>query len=177
MTMIRLTHREKVLAVSSAVLVGVWAVFAVAVKPAITRMKTLGRIIPEKQSELAKVRAKSQEYISLRSSLDALRLKVASQEQGFELLPFLEALIVQCGLAEKAGMKPHTVPLAADYRETIVEIKLEKLALAQLVNFLWKVESSPALIKARTLHIKKNPTNPDLLDSTIEIHSAKLIQD
>jgi hypothetical protein len=174
--MMHLTQREKLLVVASAVLLAVWGLFTFTVKPAIARMKTLERIIPEKRNELARLCAKSEEYISLRRSLDELREKVASQKEGFELLPFLESLIRQCGLAQNAGMKPQTVPLAASYREIIVEIKLEKLALSQLVDFLLKVESSNALVKARTLHIKRNAADPDLLDATVEIHGAQLVE-
>jgi general secretion pathway protein M len=175
MITVRLTPREKLLIVASAVLVAVWALFAFTVKPVITRMETLRRTIPEKQSELAKLRARSAEYVLLREHLANLQAKVALQDEGFELLPFLESLIGQCGLAEKVTkMKPYAVPLGSNYRQTIVEIKLDNVTLSQLVDFLWKVESSKALVKAKSLHIKKNPTNPDLLDSTFEIHSAKL---
>ncbi len=175
--MIRLTRREKLLIIVSAVFIAVWAIYAFAVKPAVARMETLERIIPQKQRELAMLRAKCEEYALLRSSLDDLRAKVASQKDGFELLPYLESLIHHCGLAENVVMmKPHTVPLESNYRETIVEIKLENLTLSQLVDFLGKVESSKVLVETRTLHIKRNLTNQDLLDSVLEIHSAKLIQ-
>lgn len=175
--MIRLTRREKLLIIVSAVFIAVWAIYALTVKPAVVRMGTLERIIPQKQRELAMLRTKCEEYGLLCSSLEDLRAKVASQKEGFELLTFLEALIHQCGLAENVVMmKPHTVPLQSNYRETIVEIKLENLTLSQLVDFLGKVESSKVLVKTRTLYIKRNLTNGDLLDSALEVHSAKLIQ-
>ncbi len=176
MTMMHLTRREKLLVLASALLLVVWGLFTFTVKPAIARTKTLQRIIPEKRNELARLCDKSEEYISLRRSLDELRAKVASQKEGFELLPFLESLIRQCGLAQNVGMKPQTVPLAANYRQIIVEIKLEKLVLSQLVDFLLKVQSPDALVRARTLHVKRNPANPDLLDATVEIHSAQLVE-
>jgi len=175
--MIRLTRREKLLIIVSAVFITVWAIYAFAVKPVVARMETLERIIPQKQRELVMLRAKCEEYAMLHGSLDGLQARVASQKEGFELLPFLESLIHQCGLAENVVMmKPHTVLLESNYRETIVEIKLENLTLSQLVDFLGKVESSNVLVKTRTLHIKRNLTNRDLLDATLEVHSAKLIQ-
>jgi len=60
--------------------------------------------------------------------------------------------------------------------ETIVEVKLENLTLKQLVDFLRKVESSRALARTKSLYIKKNLTNTEMLDSVIEIHNPKLIQ-
>ena len=60
--------------------------------------------------------------------------------------------------------------------ETIVEVKLENLTLKQLVDFLRKVESSEVLAKTKSLYIKKNLTNTDLLDSVVEIHNPRLAQ-
>jgi general secretion pathway protein M len=175
--MMRLTPREKLLALALAVFVAVWALFAFAVNPAVGRIEMLSRLIPEKQNELRKLTAMSKEYILLRESLDRLRAKVASQQNGFELLPFLETLVRESGLEKKvAAMKQQVVPLDSSYYETIVEVKLQNLTLSQLVDFLCKAESSPVLVKTKTLHIRRNVTNPDLLDSVVEIHSAKLTQ-
>ena len=66
--------------------------------------------------------------------------------------------------------------LDTNYHETIVEIKMENLMIRQLVDFLWKIQSSKALVGIQSLYIKKNLTNTNLLDSTIEIRNLKLIQ-
>jgi hypothetical protein len=175
--MIRLTHREKSLVVAVVALISAWLLFAFAVKPAIERTETLTRVIAEKQDELQKLRARSNEYIFLRDSLSNLHRKVASQEQEFELLPFLESLIRECGLVKKvATMKQQVSQLEPKYYETIVEIRLESLTLRQLVDFFWKVESSEVLARIKSLYIKKNLTNTDLLDSVVEIHNIKPAQ-
>ena len=175
--MIRLTRREKLLAIALAIFAAGCLLFAFAIKPALARTKTLRRVISEKQDELGKLRATSNEYIFLRDSLDNVRAKVASQDKGFELLPFLESLIREHGLAKKvATMKQQILPLGTNQSETIVEVKLENLTLKQLVDFLRKVESSQPLAGTKSLYIKKNLTNTEMLDSVIEIHNPKLIQ-
>ena len=175
--MIRLTRREKLLAIALAILAGGLVLFTFAVKPAIERTETLRRVIFEKEDELQKLRAGSNEYIFLRDSLDNLRTKVASQEKGFELLPFLESLIREHGLAKKvATMKQQVLQLGPSHSETIVEVRLENLTLKQLVDFHRKVESSEVLARIKSLYIKKNLTNTDLLDSVVEIHNPRLTQ-
>jgi len=175
--MIRLTRREKLLAVALAIFAGGLALFTFAVKPAIERTETLRRVISEKQDELQKLHAASSEYIFLRDSLDNLRAKVASQKKGFELLPFLESLIREHGLAKKvATMKQQVLQLGPSHSETIVEVRLENLTLKQLIDFLRKVESSEVLARTKSLYVKKNLTNPDLLDSVVEIHNPRLIK-
>ena len=175
--MIRLTRREKLLAIALAIFAAGCLLFAFAIKPALARTKTLRRVISEKQDELGKLRATSNEYIFLRDSLDNVRAKVASQDKGFELLPFLESLIREHGLAKKvATMKQQVLPLGTNQSETVVEVRFENLTLKQLVDFLRKVESSKVLAKTKSLYIKKNLTNTEMLDSVIEIHNPKLIQ-
>jgi hypothetical protein len=102
---------------------------------------------------------------------------VASQEKGFELLPFLETMIREHGLAKKVGtMKQQVLPLGANHSETVVEVRFENLTLKQLVDFLRKVESSKVLARTKSLYIKKNLTNTEMLDSVVEIHNPKLTQ-
>jgi len=175
--MIRLTRREKLWAGCLVIFIAAWSIFTVGVKPAFARVETLNRIIFQKQQELEKLRARSKEYIFLRNSLDNLRTKVASQQKTFELLPFLESLIEECGLAENVvTMGQQVLPIDSNYSETIVEVRLEKLSLRHLVGFLGKVESSEVLARTKSLYIKRNATNKDLLDLVVEIHNAKLIQ-
>ncbi len=175
--MMRLTRREKLLAVVLAVIAAAWGLFAFAVRPAIERTETLRRVIPERQSELEALHNEASEYIALRDGLETLHTKIASQEKTFELLPFLESLIRECGLAKKvATMKQQVSQLEPHHCETIVEIKLQNLTLSQLVNFLWQAESSKVLARTKSLYIKKNLTNTDLLDALIEVHNLKLVR-
>ncbi len=173
--MIRLTRREKLLAGGLVTFIAAWSIFTVGVKPVLARIETLNRVISGKQQELEKLRARSKEYIFLRNSLDNLRTKVASQQKTFELLPFLESLIEECGLAKNlVTMGQQVLPIDSNYSETIVEVRLESLLLNRLVDFLCKVESSQVLARTKSLYIKRNATNKDLLDSVVEIHNAKL---
>lgn len=175
--MMRLTRREKLLAGGLVIFVAAWSIFTAGVKPVLARIETLNRVISEKQQELKKIRAGSKEYIFLRDSLDNLRTKVASQQKNFELLPFLESLIEECGLTENISiMKQQESPIDTNYSETIVEIRLENLSLNRLVDLLYKIESSQVLAGIKSLHIKKNATDKNLLDTVIEINNAKLTQ-
>jgi len=175
--MIRLTRRERLLAGGLVIFIAAWSLFTAGVKPALARIETLNRVIFQKQQELEKLRARSKEYIFIRDSLENLRTKIASQQKTFELLPFLESLIEECGLAENlVTMRQQVLPIDSNYSGTIVEVRLEKLSLSNLVDFLGKLESSEVLARTKSLYIKRNATNKDLLDSVLEIHNAKLTQ-
>ena len=173
----RLTQREYWLAAGLVALVAAWAFYTVGVGPSLERIETLNRVIPEKQSELEKFRIKTGEYIALHDSIEDLRIKIALQEETFELLPYAESLVQECGLTKNlVTMKQQASQLETNYHETVVEIEMENLTLRQLFDFLRKIQSSKILAKTKTLHIKRNPTNANLLDSVIEIRNLKLTQ-
>ena len=175
--MIRLARREKLLAAGLVVFIASWSLFTVAVKPALARIETLGRVIPENQRELEKLRAISKKYILLSSRLDNLHTNIASQKESIELLPFLESLIEECSLAKNLDtMKKDVLQIDANYSETIVEVRLESLSLGELVDFLCKIESSQLRAGIKSIYIKRNMENKNLLDSVVEIHSAELSQ-
>lgn len=165
--MIQLTKRERRLAIGVLAAVLVWAVYGLAIEPVRGRIQTLKRVIPEKESELRELRAKSDEYISLRKDLEQVQKRMARQDSGFELLSFVESLLEQHGLnaTDMDG-----------YLGTVVEITLDNIALAQLVDFLKAIDSSDVVAQVGSLHIRKDAANEMLLDSTVEIHSPGLPQ-
>lgn len=178
--MVRLTNRELLVATSLFIVVTAWALFTLAVRPAVERLETLNRVIPEKLSDLERLRTEADEYVALRDSIAKLRAEMDSQDEAFELLPFAESLVQECGLTENVlrmkPMKRQALQFESSYHETIVEIEMEKLTLGQLFDFLWKIKSSDVLANTKRLYIKKNSTDAGLLDSTVEISNLKLSQ-
>ena len=175
--MIRLRRREKLLAGGLFIFTAVWFLFAVAVNPTLGRIETLNRVISEKQQELEDVRAISKEFICLNKGLDYLHTKVDAQGETFELLPFLESLIDDCGLeANFETMKRQVLQVDSDYYEVIVEVRLEGLSIGRLVDFLSKIESLRARVRTKSLYIKRNMANKNLLDVVIEVYYTELSQ-
>lgn len=173
----RLTRREYWLAAGLVAFIAAWAFYAIGVGPALERIETLNRVIPEMQNDLEKLRTKAGEYTTLNDSIEDLRTKIASQEETFELLPYAESLVQECGLTKNlVTMKQQTSQLETNYHETVVEIEMENLTLRQIFDFLQKIQSSKVLARTKTLYIKKNLKNVDLLDSVIEIRNLKLTQ-
>jgi len=104
-----------------------------------------------------------------------LHTNIASRKENFELLPFLESLIEECGLAKNLDiMKRDVLQIDSNYSETIVEVRLESLSLGELVDFLHKIKSSQVRARMKSIYIKRNTANENLLDSVVEIRSAGL---
>ena len=170
-----LTRRERRLAAGLGVGIILWSLHVMVVKPTGARIRTLERILPEKQHELRELQARIDEYARLRDGSERFRAKMAAQDPEFQLLPFLEELLENHGLAKHvSNMVLNTVQLQPHYSETIVEIKLENASLKQLIDFVMAVESSDALAHVGSLHIHTAPENEASLHSTVQIHRPQL---
>lgn len=172
--MIRLTKREKLLAGGLAIFASAWSLFAVGVKPALERIDTLDRVISEKRQELEEIRDLSKEYNRLNKGLVNLHSKDDTGQDEFELLPFLDSLIVECGLSKNVeSMKRQVAQIDSNYSEIIVEVRIKSVPIGRLVDFLGKIELSKTQTRTKSLFIKRNTVNKNLLDSVIEIFNTK----
>jgi len=172
--MIQISSRERLLAIGLTAMLAGWAVWTVAIKPTRQRIRTLERIIPEKQAQLQQLGATSVEYTVLWDEFQALRARMAAQDPNFELSTFLEATIERHKLAgHVTSMQQDLRQPQPDYSEMVVTIELQDITLRQLVDLLTTVETSAAVIRVGSLHIRKDATNDALLDSTVGIYSPR----
>jgi hypothetical protein len=172
--MMQITKRERLLALGLTVAVAVWALYALAIRPACDRIRVLERVVPERQAQLQDLQTKIAQYTALRDEFAQARAQMASREPDFDITRFLETMIDQHKLTRHVvTMSPDTVGPQADYSEIVVTIELHDISLKELVYFLTDVESSASLARIGTLHIRKDPKNETQLDSTVGIFSPK----
>jgi type II secretory pathway component PulM len=176
--MIQINARERVLGIGLAAVLVAFGTWAMAVKPARDRIRTLERIIPEKQAQVRQLQVQGIEYQTLANQFKGLRAKIASQDPAFQLPRFLETMIGRHKLdAHVIKMQPSTVQVRPDYSETVVTIELQDVAPRQLVTFLTAVETAEAVVRVGSLYFRNDATNDALLDATVEIYSPRLTGD
>jgi type II secretory pathway component PulM len=165
--MIQVTPRERLLSVGLIVVLAAWGLYALAVRPTCERIRTLQRIIPEKQAQLRRLQTQSAQYAALRNEFARQQTEVTSPGPDFQLLPFLETLV------ERHRLAKYVVTMEPDTRQPAetVALELRDISLKQLIDFLIAVQTSESSVRVGSLHIRKNPDNEALLDSTVGISS------
>ena len=171
--MIQVTSRERLLSIGLIVALAAWALYALAVRPACDRIRTLQRIMPEKQAQLRQLQTQSAQYTALCSERAQRQTQTASPGSDFQLLPFLE------GLVERHKLTKQVVTMGPDARspgpgdaDTVV-IELREISLKQLTDFLIAVRTATSTVRVGTLLIRQNSNNEALLDSTVGISGPK----
>lgn len=170
----RLTRRERRLFIASLAALTLWAFHAFILRPALDRLDTLRRVLPEKQAASAQLARLADEYRALDARLAALQERLAAQPADFTLLPWLENAARQCSLSP-AAMQPQQNILDAQLSETVVTIEFKDVSLEPLTRFLALLPQAPAPLALRSLHLSRNPSAPSRLDVSCQIaHLAAL---
>jgi type II secretory pathway component PulM len=118
----------------------------------------------------------------VQGELGALQANLASVEQRIRqgprgnLFTTLEQLAAQSAVKVES-MEPQAAPASDAYRETKVQVALKQVTLAQVVNFLHKIESAPQPLSVKSLRVRTRSgtgggaEKVDLLDVTFTVSS------
>ena len=171
----RLSRREKFmvggLAITFILFVGILVSIWVS-----SSLGTLERKISEKSKIL-------QEMIDMRQQYD---LAMAAQKKSenrirkarnIQLMGTLELLAKQLGIStNEMEMDPRSSATNAEsnIEEKRVEVKLPKITIDRLVDFLAQVEAKSESIAVRTLHIKNNFRDPTQLEVSFTVSKFQL---
>ena len=137
------------------------------------RLDLKERLTHQKEKDLTEIVAIKEDYINLRNKVAEIDSKLKGRKE-FSLLSFLGGLANSKNIRTNiAYMKPQTLPLSDEYRESIVELKIDNIMLNQVIEVISAIENSPNLIRIKRLQMKtrfSDPANMDvvLLVSTLE---------
>jgi len=118
--------------------------------------------------------------VRLRQELDEVNARLGSVEQRIrsgprgEIFTTLESL-ARASAVTVDSMEPRTSPASEDYRETKVQVILRGVTLAQMVNYLQRIESAPQLLSIKSLRIRTRADKPELLDVNFTVSSFERI--
>lgn len=172
----RFSTREKaIIALGVAFLVvlgfwlGVW-------DPVHAHLALLDRRVEAKRTEQREIQDLAARFGQLRGKIDAIETHLR-RSKDFSILSYLEALAKRQKVQDRiVQMKPKPGETTRYYRENAVEIKMEKVRLAELVRYLYEVENSPELLRVKQLQIRPRFDDPDVLDVRFQVSSYEPLE-
>jgi len=66
-------------------------------------------------------------------------------------------------------MEPRTSPASDAYSETKVQVVLKSVTLAQLVNYLHRIETDAQVLSVKSLRVRTRQDRPERLDVTFTV--------
>lgn len=166
----KLSNREKTIVVLG--LMGATAIilYGSIVAPVVDRYTGLERVISQKESQYKDILQLKGEYAALQKEYKELEKAASRTKEGFSPLTFMENVSVQARIKDKViSMKPILTPIGGDYRESSIEVKIEKIVLEQIMRYLHIIEGSEYPLRVKTLHLKSRFDDPGLMDASVTV--------
>ena len=138
------------------------------VMPLTSELSRKKELIPKKERDIAEMRVLKDQYLEMQKRLQ--QAQAAAAKRG-PLLTEIENLSKRANLSSKiVSLKPQAGIQTEDFKESIVEIKLDNVILYDIVNYIYQLEQDGLRIKK--LNFKPRFDNPKVLNATILVSSA-----
>ena len=161
----KLEPREKVLVRIAGALLAVFLVYNLVYGPIRSLRESLDSRIAARQKELAEVRRLSQVYAELKLDLAAAEKRTVLAGKDFSLFSVIETSLTKSVGRDKIGsLTPADKRISDELMDYEVNVKLNDVNLAQLVDTLYAVKTLTVPVIVSNLNIKKRPQNAHSLN-------------
>ena len=144
--------------------------FQFVISPFIEARQRMQRGIVAKTEALRTISALSGEYKTFQEDALGTKQRLASREKNFTLFSYLEKAAGEAAVKKHIKyMKPSAATVRGPFKESLVEMKLERVTLQQLTGYLQKIESPTEIVSIRRISIQANKEEADYLDAILQV--------
>jgi general secretion pathway protein M len=138
--------------------------------PLLDKRDAMKRGIEVKRSGLKEIRTLKTEYEAYRKGDEGIKSHLGRREKGFTLFSFLEQAAGRAGVKDHIKyMKPSDSPGDGPLKESTVEMKLDKINLKQLVEYLHLIESPEKVVSIKRISITDSKGAAGYLDAVMQV--------
>jgi len=135
------------------------------------------RLIRSRQDELADITEMRVAYMELLTKLEVSRSIIDTKniDKDFSLFPHIESTVsaVLGGRDKIRSMSPKTKAINDAYREEAVELRLDGIALDQLVEMMFRIEKGKEPLRVTRLQVKKRRRDTQQFDVMATVSMLK----
>ncbi|MHB8770225.1 MAG: hypothetical protein ACYC7J_04435 [Syntrophales bacterium] len=165
----QLTNNQKRTVTAGIVFVGAALLVQFAVVPYLDARQNVRRAIAASEKVLRDLAVLGAEYGVLRQRSEEIRRLIDRRPPGFALLSYLEKRASDAGVKGNIrSMNLLPTVSSGTYEETTVEMKLDKLTMKQLTDFLYQAELPEEMIRIRRISIVKMKESPEYLSALVQ---------
>jgi general secretion pathway protein M len=166
----QLTKSQKYIVMAGLMFVGAALLIQFAVVPYFEARQKVRSAIVANEKALQELSVLGAEYGVLRQRSEEIKRLIERRPPGFALFSYLEKRAGEAAVKTNIrSMNPLKSSPAGIYEETAVEMKLDKLTMKQLVDFLYRVESPEEMVRIRRASILKMKESPEYLSVLIQV--------
>ena len=172
-----LQRREQILVVGAGILVLVMVLFTLVIDPVLARGVNLDRRLAVATRQLAELQTLRSDYRRQKRMIDRIDAKLRQQRGDFAIFSHLEQVAGQTGVQDKIqSMNTVASPLNTVYKEESVEVRMEGVTLAQFIEYLHRVGTSPQVLRIKRLQVNPTRENRQLLSVRFRVSVFSLTE-
>lgn len=166
----KLAQREKRLVVAALICVGSFLTYVFMVEPFFESRSKLQRGFVSRQATLKEMLALKNQYEELESHAQRMNKTLASRNKNFSLFSYLDKAAGKAKIKTQIKyMRPSIQKGEGTRNESMVEMKLERITLNQLIDYLYLIESPDQVVAVKRIAVSKDEDESGLLEATLQV--------
>ena len=172
----KLDAHQKKLVAGAAILVLVALILEIAVFPFWAAKTKLTKAIQVNQKKLTELSKLDAEFTLQEASMARIKSALASRGADFTLFAYLEKKATQANVRGRIKQMNSSKGIQSiSLEESLIDMKLEKITIKQLTDFLYYVESPADLVKIKKITVNKMKESPEYLNAQLQISSFQTL--
>ncbi len=169
----QLNQRERIFVFAGGFAIVLVLLYFAIVAPYQSALNRLDRQITVRSGQLQEVKVLQTQYLALQQQMSRME-RLLGQRQNFSALTFVENLVERtAGRENLLSMRPQSPEVRNEFTVDAVEIKLERLTLRELLEFLLGIEEAATPMQVRNLYLKQRFDDRSLLDATMTVTALR----
>jgi general secretion pathway protein M len=172
----KLDEKQRYLLVGAGAIILVALILELAVFPFWEARTKLSKSIQTSQKKLSEMRMLDADFTSQEVAIMKLKQAMAARGAGFTLFSFLEKKATLANVRGRIKQMNSAKGIqTAAMEESLIDMKLEKITVKQLTDFLYNVESPADLVTIKKISITKMKESPEYLNAQLQISTFQAL--
>ncbi len=166
----RLDVKQRRLVVGAAVFIVTALILEMAVVPFWTAKAKMAKAIQTNQKKLSEINKIDAELTQQEASMSKIKSAMSSRGADFTLFSYLEKKATQANVRGRIKQMNSSKGMpSGSLEESLMDMRLEKITIKQLADFLYFVESPANLVRVKRVNVNKMKESPEYLNAQLQI--------
>jgi general secretion pathway protein M len=171
----RLNKKQRYYVEGAAVLVLAVLILEFGIFPLWDAKEKIKQNVQINQKKLSEITMLDREFARQEAKMAKVKQVMAMRPADYSLFAYLEKKAVQAGVKGNIkNMNSSRGVQTANYEESLVDVKLDKITIKQLTDFLYYTESAADLIRIKRITISKMKESPEYLSAQLQLVSFQV---
>jgi general secretion pathway protein M len=172
----KMDEKQRYLVIAAATLVLITLIMEIAVFPFWQAKTKLSKSIPVSQKKLDEISILDAEFTAQEGAMAKIKNAMSTRGADFTLFAYLEKKAAQANVRGRIKqMNSSKGVQSTSMEESLIDMKLEKITIKQLTDFLYFVESPADLVRIKKITVNKMKESPEYLNAQLQISSFQTL--